>query len=280
MIDLGILGWCLLIANCIFSYFGLKSELFFDKYKFQIESIRYRQQYYRLLSTGFLHVNLPHLIFNMVTLYAFCGAIEQLNPWAFLIIYFGSLIGGDLFSLFVHRNHDDYSAAGASGALAGVVFAHILLFPHSELGIFGIPWFIPAWIYGVLYILISIYGVKSQKGNIGHDAHLGGALAGLFIAAMYYPELVQMQPWVFLVLALPALVFIGLILINPKLLWMPVFVKNSKNYGMPLDYKYNAEKHKRQLEIDRLLDKINRSGYDSLSKDEKDRLKKYSEKLK
>ena len=177
MSDTGTIGLIILIVNVIFSYKGFTNEQFFDGYKFEVDRILVNKDYKRLITSGFLHVNWTHLIFNMVSLIFFSGSVESyLGGVQFLIIYMASLIGGNLFTLLIHKNHGDYNAVGASGAVCGIIFASIALFPGMGVGIFFIPFSIPGWLYGVLYVLYSIYGIKSTKGNIGHEAHLGGAL--------------------------------------------------------------------------------------------------------
>src|SRR5688500_5484668 len=103
----------LILATVFASWRGLKDHSFFERYKFNIEKVLVFKEYYRILTAGFLHVSWPHLIFNMISLYAFSGT---LGPVQFLLIYFVSLVGGNLLSIFIHRNHNDYSSAGASGA--------------------------------------------------------------------------------------------------------------------------------------------------------------------
>lgn len=130
MTDTGIIGLILIIANIVFSYKGFTNETFFDGYKFEVDRILINKDYKRLVTSGFLHVSWTHLIFNMLSLYAFSGLIESnLGGLKFLIIYFVSLVGDDLLSLFVHRNHGDYNSVGASGAVCGIIFASIALFP-------------------------------------------------------------------------------------------------------------------------------------------------------
>jgi len=103
---MGIIGTILIIANIAFSYNGFTNAAFFERYRFEVDRILIYKDYKRLITSGFLHVGWTHLIFNMLSLYAFSGLIEQnLGEIKFLIIYFASLIGGNLFSLFVHRNH-------------------------------------------------------------------------------------------------------------------------------------------------------------------------------
>src|SRR5688572_22455086 len=112
------LGIILILINVFVSWRGLKDHSFFERYKFNIEKVLVFKEYYRILTAGFLHVSWPHLIFNMISLYAFSESIEVfLGPMQFLLVYFVSLLGGNLLSIFIHRNHNDYSSAGASGAV-------------------------------------------------------------------------------------------------------------------------------------------------------------------
>ena len=118
MPDTGITAVLLIIANIAFSYKGFTNPLFFEGYKFKVDKILIKKDYLRLVTSGFLHVSWMHLIFNMVSLYFFSGIIEtSLGVLQFLIIYFTSLIGGNLLCLLINKNHGDYSAAGASGAV-------------------------------------------------------------------------------------------------------------------------------------------------------------------
>jgi membrane associated rhomboid family serine protease len=277
MIEPGIVGILLIVANIFFSYKGFTNSLFFDGYKFEVDRILVSKDYKRLITSGFLHVSWTHLIFNMLSLLAFSGLLESnLGEIKFLIIYFASLIGGDLLSLFVHRNHGDYTAVGASGAVCGVIFASIALFPGLGIGLFGIPISIPSWLYGILYVLISIYGIKSNKGNIGHDAHLGGALIGLIVALLLKPSAFRPNYLTILIIAVPTVAFICLIIARPHILIVDNFnfKKRAKVYS--INRKYKKKKIDRQEEIDGILDKIHKHGMNSLSKSEKERLEQFS----
>ena len=275
----GIIGLILIIANIAFSYKGFTNETFFDGYKFEVDRILINKDYKRLVTSGFLHVSWTHLIFNMLSLYFFSGLVESnLGGVKFLIIYFVSLVGGDLLSLYIHRNHGDYNAVGASGAVCGIIFASIALFPGMGIGFFGLPFSIPAWLYGILYVLFSIYGIRSNKDNIGHDAHLGGALIGMSVALILEPVAFLENYVTILIIAVPALAFIYLIITKPQILLIDNFYfKKHKNH-YSVDHKYNEEKNNNQKEIDSILEKISKKGMDSLSRKEKEKLKAYSEK--
>lgn len=277
MLDTGIAGLILIIANIAFSYKGFTNQTFFDGYKFEVDRILINKDYLRLVTSGFLHLGWAHLVFNMLSLYAFSGLIESsLGVLKFSIIYFASLIGGNLFSLFIHRNHGDYSSAGASGAICGIIFASIALFPGMGIGFFGLPLSIPGWLYGIIYVLYSIYGIKSQKDNVGHTAHLGGALIGMAVALLMVPSAFSENYLTILLIAVPTIAFIYSVIARPQILLLGNFsVKPHRNH-YSIDHKYNEEKNNNQHEIDKILDKISRKGLDSLNKKEKEKLKRFS----
>ena len=190
-------------ANAIISFKGFNDFSFFERYKFNVGGIR-RGEKIRMFSAGFLHVDTMHLFFNMFTLYFFAPVvIYHLGTLNFLIIYIASLILGNLLSLYFHKNEPHYSAVGASGAVTGVLYAAILLQPNMQLGILFIPLPIPAYVFGILYLLYSIYGMKKQLGNIGHDAHFGGAIAGYVVTLILYPSLFQTDLYMVGLLAVP-----------------------------------------------------------------------------
>jgi membrane associated rhomboid family serine protease len=280
MTDTGIAGLLLIVANIAFSYKGFTNQAFFDGYKFEVDKILVKKDYKRLVSSGFLHVSWTHLLLNMFSLYAFSGLLESnLGAFKFLLIYFVSLVGGDLLSLYIHKNHGDYNSVGASGAVCGIIFASIALFPGMGIGFFGLPFSIPGWLYGVVYVLFSIYGIKSDKDNIGHDAHLGGALIGMAIALLLQPAAFAENYVTILLIAVPAIAFIYFIITRPQILLVHnlYFRKNKDHYS--IDHTYNEAKNMQQQEIDRILDKINSKGMSSLSGSEKEKLKQYSERM-
>lgn len=193
----------LIIANILFSLKGFNDYGFFERYKFQVTRIKNGEQI-RMFSSGFLHVDWIHLGFNMYALYLFGNIVSyRLGIPNFLIIYFGSLLVGSLYSFNSHKDEPYYSAVGASGAVSGIVYSCILLYPSMSLMMFPLPIPIPGYIFGVGYLLYSIYGMKKSLGNIGHSAHLGGAIGGFVITLLLYPQVIIDNLIMVIVLAIP-----------------------------------------------------------------------------
>ena len=205
MDNLDLVTVILIAANAIISYKGFGDYSFFDKYKFHVGAIRGGEKI-RMFSSGFLHADTQHLLFNMLTLYFFAGVvISLLSPIQFLLIYLGSLMFGSLLSLYFHKNEYNYTAVGASGAVSGIVYSAILLQPGMNLYMFFIPIPIPAYLFGIGYLLYTIYGMKNRVGNIGHDAHFGGAIGGYVITLILSPWLFETNSLMIGLLAIPIL---------------------------------------------------------------------------
>ena len=182
------LTYALLAANVILSLMAFGDERFLNKGLFIVGPILRDKQYYRLISSGFLHGSQTHLLVNMLTLYFFGPELEkELGTGMFAVVYFISLLGGGLWSLMENRRNPRYSALGASGAISGVLIAYSLLKPFDILLLFLVlP--MPAIVFTALYIGYSMYASVYQKNSrIGHDAHLGGALAGGLVTALLVP---------------------------------------------------------------------------------------------
>jgi len=196
----------IIATNVIMSIKGFDDRSFFEKFKFNVGSIK-RGEQIRMLSSGFLHADTTHLFFNMFTLYFFADAvIDGLGSFSFIIIYFASLIFGNLLSLYFHKDEYWYSAIGASGAVTGVLYSAILLQPDMSLYMFFIPIPIPGYVFGIGYLLYSIYGMKNKVGNIGHDAHFGGAIGGYVVTLLLMPSLFKTDLGYVGLLAIPIII--------------------------------------------------------------------------
>lgn len=188
MQEISLVTIIIIIANVLMSYKGFNDHSFFHSYSFKIGPIHQGERL-RVLTSAFLHVNPTHLFVNMLTLYFFANSvIAFLGVSGFIGVYVGSLLLGNLLSLYFHKDDPQYTAVGASGAVVGVLYASILLRPDMMLGLFFfIP--LPAYVFGIGYLLYSIWAMKRGQDNIGHDAHFGGAMGGFFITII-------LSPWV------------------------------------------------------------------------------------
>ncbi len=199
----------IIVANVVISYKGFNDLYFFRKYEFHVGSIRSGEQI-RMLSSGFLHVDMMHLIFNMLTLCFFApDVIYNLGTISFILVYFGSLIFGNLLTMVFHKNDYSYRAVGASGAVTGVLYSAILLNPNKEVGLYFVIG-LPGYIFGILYLLYSIYGMKAKNDNIGHTAHFGGAIGGYLITLIKMPSLLTDHTMIVILLAIPILILFGM----------------------------------------------------------------------
>ncbi len=207
----------LILITCATSLIGFSNQAFFQRYQFHIGAIRHHKQYYRLITSAFLHADVTHLFFNMFTLYFFAQSIiVRLGLEGFLILYFGAILAGNLFSLWLYKNRPSYAAIGASGGVSGVLFAVVALAPLKQILFFFIP--MTAWIFATLYFAYSVAMMLNprQWDNTGHAAHLGGAVCGMALVGLTTP-IAFMVNWVYIsIMSLPLLYLAYEILINKK----------------------------------------------------------------
>jgi membrane associated rhomboid family serine protease len=179
----------LIAANLVASLFAFASREFYEQNLFRIGNILRRHEYHRALTSGFLHVDPIHLLMNMYVLWIFGPYLEAwLGAGGYLIVYFGALLGASAWMLWEKRNNLNYSAVGASGAVSGVILGFCLFQPFAQLSVFFIP--MPAIVFGIGYIALSLFLSQRQNTVIAHGAHLGGALTGLALTALLRPDVV------------------------------------------------------------------------------------------
>ncbi len=277
MTEIGIATLLLIISNIFCSVQGLNDRPSFDRFNVNVDSILFGKEYRRLITSGFFHVNWLQLAINIASICFFTEGLElHLGGAKYLLVYFAGLLGGNLFALIVHRHHPTYTAVGATGAITGIIFATIVLFPAFQIGFMGIHFSIPAWFYGFLFVLFSIYGIKSTKHNIGHEAHLAGGLAGLMMALLLDPTSLTKNYLTIIAIAIPTLFFIFIIITRP----MFILIDNQFYYqqirSSRLERFQLSEKIDQEQEIDLILEKIHRNGIKSLTKVEKEKLDFYS----
>jgi len=268
----------LITATTLISWQGFRNGLYFDKYAFEVDKILLDKQYYRLISSTFLHVSWWHLIFNMASLYVFSiGVGYTLGVANFLTIYFGSKILGSLLALYIHRAHGDYTSVGASAGIAGVIFSSVAMMPTAEISFFFLPFAMPAWAFGLLYSLVCIYGIKRQADNIGHEAHLGGAVGGVLLTIFIEPTILIENYLPIIVMVLPAVAFLTLIMYKPEVLLIKNYWGISRNENSLS--KSNYDNIDDESALNELLEKVSDKGYHNLSKQEKKKLEELSKKI-
>lgn len=156
-------------------------------------------EFYRFISSGFVHGDWTHLIINMYVFYEFGSIVEKIfisihgnllgRLW-YVLLYVGTLIIADIPTYIKFKNNPNFASIGASGAVSGILFAYILFDPWAMLALFFvIP--IPAIVFAVLYLIYSSWADKNQSGKIDHSAHYYGAISGLLITIIFYPKVIQ-----------------------------------------------------------------------------------------
>lgn len=147
-----------------------------------------RGEWMTLVTSGFIHADLPHLLFNGFSFWAFGFTLERaLGTPAFVALYVFGLLASSLTTWAIHRRNPNYSSLGASGAILAVVFAAIIVDPGSSLYILPIPYPIPAPLFAIGYLAYSVLAGRARWGRINHDAHAAGAVAGLLFMAVAVP---------------------------------------------------------------------------------------------
>lgn len=184
--------YALIIANLIASLYGLLFDhKFVASFAFNVGALIRRKQHYRVFTSSFLHGDLFHLLFNMMTLFYFGPEVERiLGTDGFLVVYFGAVMTSGILSFYVNRKNLAYSSLGASDGVSGVLLSFCLFYPMEKIHIMFIPIGIPAVIFAVFFIVISA-GLMGREGNrISHEGHLGGALAGVVLTLLMKPEVI------------------------------------------------------------------------------------------
>jgi membrane associated rhomboid family serine protease len=167
----------MLVASLLALY---KAPQILDRHLLRPYWLLPRRQYATVITSGFLHADLPHLLFNAFTFWAFGFSLERaIGSGTFLALYAFGLLVSSAGTWFAHRRQPEYASLGASGAILAVLFASIVHTPSQSIIIFPIPLPIPAPLFAVLYLAYTVYASKQPRGRINHDAHLSGALAGV-----------------------------------------------------------------------------------------------------
>lgn len=177
----------IILLTSVISFTGFSNQKVLDDLIFYPPAITNRNQWYRFVTSGLIHADIMHLLFNMYSFYLFGDLVERTFVQIFgdtgkiiyLLLYIISLVVCLLPTYFNNQNNYHYRSLGASGAVSAVIFAGIFLYPTMGMGIFPIPFHIPGFVFGPLYLLLSAYLAKKGHGNINHSAHIWGAIFGI-----------------------------------------------------------------------------------------------------
>lgn len=179
------------VVTIIISLLAFSSESMLGKLMLHPYSVYRGQKVYTVITSGFIHKDWTHLIFNMISYFFFAFRLEvYLGHWQFGLLYMVSLVFSDMPSIAKHKGDYWYHSLGASGAISAVIFSCILFDPHSSMYIMFLPIPIPSWLFGILYLVYCWYASKQSHDAINHDAHLFGAISGIFITVILYHQII------------------------------------------------------------------------------------------
>jgi membrane associated rhomboid family serine protease len=179
------------LFTIITSIYAFSNPDLYGKFMLNPYNVSRRHRVYTLITSGLIHADWMHLIFNMMTFFFFAFQLEGIiGSFNFGILYFVSMVAADIPSVIKHKNDIWYNSLGASGAISAVLFSYILFVPFSSMIIFPIP--IPIWaiIFGPLYLIYCVYASRQARDHINHDAHFFGALAGLILTVLLVPGVI------------------------------------------------------------------------------------------
>lgn len=176
----------ILLLIVVISLAGFRSPRFAARFLLHPWSVFRRHQYERLLTSGFLHADLIHLLFNLIAMYSVAMYVEAAaGSTRFLIIYFGSLLISGIIPTLRKRNDPEYRALGASGAVSALFFAGMLYFPEAKVALLFLPIPMPWPVFALLFVAASVYGARKKWDNVAHDVHIYGAVSGLLLTIAF-----------------------------------------------------------------------------------------------
>ncbi|MDN5350980.1 MAG: hypothetical protein PWQ54_2376 [Bacteroidales bacterium] len=189
--------WAIIAVTVIISFLAFNNPELFQRLRFNAWLIKERKQNWRFFTYALLHAGWMHLLVNMFVFYSFGRFVEQIFQLEFgmgqgilyfVLLYVGGVLFSTLYDFSKQKSNPHYDAVGASGAVAAVLFSSILLAPANSLFIFPIPFPVPAWLFGILYLIYSAYMGRKGSDNIGHNAHFFGATFGIVFTILINPD--------------------------------------------------------------------------------------------
>lgn len=188
----------IIVLTVLSSISAFNNRVAFEKMIFSPYLIKRRSEFSRFLTSGFIHGNWMHLIFNMFVLHSFGTSTEtyfgqifgHMGRWLYVFMYLAAIVVSEIFSYYKHQDNPNYASLGASGAVSAVVFSSILINPWGGIVFIFFPFFpIPGFVIGILYLIYSAYMAKKGTDNIGHYAHFFGAIFGFIFPIVFKSQL-------------------------------------------------------------------------------------------
>lgn len=178
----------ILVVTIIVSVIGLSSPRFLARSVLLPNRVAHGSGYAGLITSGFVHADVTHMLFNLITFFSFAFRLESvIGALEFVLLYFSAMLVGGLGTVYKHRDNPQYASLGASGAVLGVLFASLVYFPRQSVSFLIAPIPIPAPLFAVGYLAYSWYSARAARGNVNHDAHVFGALTGLVFVLVTDP---------------------------------------------------------------------------------------------
>jgi membrane associated rhomboid family serine protease len=181
--------------NVVASFYAWSNPDVMGKWLMNPYQINKKGEYFRFITSGFIHSDYMHLFFNMFTLYSFGAYLEtafkyqygnQIGGIFYIILFVVGILVSDIPSYLKHKDNYNYNSLGASGGVSSILFACIFLNPWLSMQIYMIP--IKGIVFALLYVIYSIYMGKKNLDNVNHDAHLYGGLFGVIFMIVAYPN--------------------------------------------------------------------------------------------
>lgn len=269
--SLELLALLIIVVSFIPSYLGFKDTAFYERYALDADRIHGEKEFFRIVSSGFLHNSWIHLILNLLFLLVGAYLANGLTVKSFIVVYVVSLVVANIYVIYYNKKRPVEMVASSTAAVSGIVCVSILSVP----GEFTLPYIhfsIPVWSIGALYLILTSFSLSPRSEGVNFQLAIMGALSGLLAVLMSEPKLVRENLMVYVggAVILPLVLMLGRR--NPKFF--------SLNWGRGKENEEEAESFlDDESELNNLLEKVNTKGIDSLSRKERKKLEELSKKI-